>query len=568
MTKKSFLKTAVTAAISVAIVISAAAEANAQIKEEVPVKAVLASEYSDTYKAYLKGEVEVSEDSGVGIAPFSVPGKVLEPSGALPSSYTTNTTGIRNQGSSNTCWAFSGIGTLEAFLSKEGKGFNDLSEQHLSWWATAFYNDDNGTGWLNRSLAPGGYSMMSAGYFASWQGPKLESDLPYEGYSYPEGMKDYENAFNVTGIQYINNDSTSIKTAIMNYGAVGTSYNNGSGYSNGRKCYYSENSVTRFSGHAITVIGWDDDYSAENFDEGKRPPADGAWLAKNSWGSNIGDDGYIWISYYDRYVFDTDIWGENIAFTSVRTANPYDKIYQNENYGATYYTFMADSNGEKLSCVTFANVFDFDEEHKYLDSVVFESLNENSAYTAYYIPVDNDGTPITDKSQWSYLNSGTIDTSGYIKINTNGVVLPAGVGAIGVEIDGSTANDYASIGVDEWLTNHDGQLIFSPDPKKGDSFVIANNSAYDLLDVYANNDDDIGGTLVIKAITTTNIIGDIDGDGESTVADSLLTLRASVKLEELDSEHMINADVNFDGSVDSQDALYILRKSVGLISEY
>ena len=567
MSEKLFLKTILTSVISAALIISAAADANAQIKEEVPVQAVLAGEYTDTYKAYLKGEVEVAKDSGVGIAPFAVSGKVYQPSESLPSSYKTTTTEIRNQGSNNTCWAFSGIGTLEAFLSKDDKGLNDLSEQHLSWWATVFYNDDNGTGWLNRTLAPGGYSMISAGYFASWQGPKLESDLPYKGSTYPEGMKDYANAYNVTGIEYVNNDISSIKTAIMNYGAVATSYNNGSGYSSGRRCYYSDDVVTKFSGHAVTVIGWDDDYSVENFDEGKRPPADGAWLAKNSWGTSVADEGYTWISYYDRYVFDSSTWGENLVFTSVRTANPYDKMYQNENYGSTYYTYMIDEYGEALENVTFANVFDFDDEHKYLDSVVFQTLNENSEYNVYYIPVLG-GKPVTDKSQWKHLGSGTVDSAGYIHVRTGGFVLPSGVGAIGVEVDGSAVNDYASIGVDEWLTNNQGKFIFKPDPNRGDSFIIAKGSAYDLLDVYENNDDDIGGTLVIKAITTTNIIGDVDGDGESTVVDSLLALRYSVNLESFDSDQEINADVNFDGSVDSFDALNILRKSVGLISEY
>ena len=567
MKKKSFLKTTLTSVIIAGLVIFAASEANAQVEEKVPVQAVPATEYSEVYKAYLDGEIEVTEDSGVGIAPFSVPGKILQPSGALPDSYISTATDIRNQGSNNSCWAFSGIGTLEAFLANDGKGFQDLSEQHLVWWATAFYNDDNGTGWLNRSLTPGGYSMMSAGYFASWQGPKLESDLPYQGSTYPEGMKDYDNVFNVTGIQYVNNDITSIKTAIKNYGAVATSYNNGSGYSNGRICYYSGDEVTKFSGHAITVIGWDDNYSVEHFEEGKRPPADGAWLAKNSWGSYVGDNGYIWISYYDLYAFNTDIWGENLAITSVRTANPYDKIYQNENYGSTYYTCMAEDNGENLECVTFANVFDFDEEHKYLDSVIFQSLNTNSDYAAYYIPVEN-GTPVTDKSQWSYLGGGRIDSAGYIKVETKGTVIPSGAGAIGIEIDGSAIHDYASIGVDEWLTNSRGEFIFKPDPNRGDSFVIAKDSAYDLLDVYANNNDDIGGTLVIKAITTTNIIGDVDGDGESTVVDALMVLRKSVNLETFNNEQLINGDVNYDGNIDSEDALIILRKSVGFFSQY
>ena len=39
------------------------------------------------------------------------------------------------------------------------------------------------------------------------------------------------------------------------------------------------------SNHTVTIIGWDDNYPKENFLAEHQPPADGAWLAKNSWGS-------------------------------------------------------------------------------------------------------------------------------------------------------------------------------------------------------------------------------------------------------------------------------------------
>jgi hypothetical protein len=89
--------------------------------------------------------------------------------------------------------------------------------------------------------------------------------------------------------------------------------------------------------HMICIVGWDDDYSASNFLEGHQPPENGAWLVKNSWGSetdyvvndtgaHIAQDawgleneegkhtGYFWISYYDKSLnycesmaFDTDL---------------------------------------------------------------------------------------------------------------------------------------------------------------------------------------------------------------------------------------------------------------------
>lgn len=37
--------------------------------------------------------------------------------------------------------------------------------------------------------------------------------------------------------------------------------------------------------HTVTIVGWDDNYPAENFLSGHQPPENGAWLIKNSWGS-------------------------------------------------------------------------------------------------------------------------------------------------------------------------------------------------------------------------------------------------------------------------------------------
>jgi hypothetical protein len=93
----------------------------------------------------------------------------------------------------------------------------------------------------------------------------------------------------------------------------------------------------RVPNHAVCIVGWDDTYPRENFNEGHLPEGDGAWIVKNSWGSEteyatredgtlIGKKawgvrneeglatGYFYLSYYDKnltgpetMVFDIDM---------------------------------------------------------------------------------------------------------------------------------------------------------------------------------------------------------------------------------------------------------------------
>ena len=69
---------------------------------------------------------------------------------------------------------------------------------------------------------------------------------------------------------------------------------------------------------------------------------------------------------------------------------------------------------------------------------------------------------------------------------------------------------------------------------------------------------------VAEESTVSGIYGDVDRDGTVTANDALLILRSSVGTETFTPEQIIIADVDFDSQITANDALAILRYSVGI----
>ena len=104
-----------------------------------------------------------------------------------------------------------------------------------------------------------------------------------------------------------------------------------------------------------------------------------------------------------------------------------------------------------------------------------------------------------------------------------------------------------------------------------DSVTIYVNGETSLVSAYVYN---YGTSVAFYTIPfecvegTASILGDVDQDGEVTVADALLALRCAMGVAELTEEQLAQMDVNGDGVYDLVDATLILRYAMGVIEEF
>ncbi|MCR5653141.1 MAG: hypothetical protein K6F88_05000 [Ruminococcus sp.] len=471
----------------------------------------------------------------------------------LPSKYSSAelgyTTSVKTQ-VGNICWAYSSVSTFETTLLKNSLFYGDLNVNAIDSWGVT---REDGTGW-QRNTSAGGYTSIATGYFTSWNGPVTNDDSTTR--------------YGTTQLRYYTkNDKDEVKKAIIRTGSVNANYNDiYSGKSADLTSFYVNSSITRISGHSISIVGWDDNYSKDYFTGSFKPENDGAWLCKNSWGNNNSIGGYLWISYEDYYLLNEEYFDYGFSIESFQEIKPNDYLYQNEEYGATYeFKYLGDKKQ------TFLNVFDFSENGNVLDKVVFESESAGAEYTVYYVPLDNNEKPVQNRSEWIKLNSGTINYSGYICADFDDFKVPQRKAAIAVEIDAKNISLPCGIGVSEWLKSEgDYNFIFINSSNRGESFIEYNGEITDVMDYYKNEkSDDIGGTLVIKAITNetvvTNIRGDVNIDGVIDINDVTTIQLYLAKLTEFTfKDQLVNADFNYDGIININDATAIqIRLATG-----
>jgi hypothetical protein len=190
-------------------------------------------------------------------------------------------TPVKNQNPAGSCWSFSATAQLESWYritTNDPDTLIDLSEQFL-----ISCNDE--------ATADGGYFTGYAfDFILDVGGVPSESCFPYKADDSPcsDVCEDWQSealtfpgwGFVTGSIPLVDNikQAVSIHPLSVSMQVYSDFYNYTSGV-------YKRVSTSREGGHAVLIVGWDD--------------TERAWIVKNSWGPNWGEDGYFKITWDD-----------------------------------------------------------------------------------------------------------------------------------------------------------------------------------------------------------------------------------------------------------------------------
>ena len=307
---------------------------------------------------------------------------------------------IRNQGTYGTCWAFAATSALESSLLPEEKYLFSVDNMSMS---NSFHANQY----------DGGEYTMGMAYLAAWQGPVLEKDDPYGDGVSDDTLKAVKH---VQEMQIIDGkDYEGIKEAVFKYGGVESSLYSTIRSSQDSSVYYNrENSAYCYIGtekpnHDVVIIGWDDNYPSSNFNT--QLEGDGAFICQNSWGSDFGEDGIFYVSYYD-----TNIGTHNVVYTRVDDTDNYDNIYQSDLCG------WVGKMGYDSEQIYGANVFKAKGNEK-LSAASFYATGANTEYELYVVHDFKNEKSFANREK---LASGVVKKAGYYTIDFDEQQLKAG----------------------------------------------------------------------------------------------------------------------------------------------
>lgn len=396
--------------------------------------------------------------------------------------------GVRHQ-YLGSCWAYSALAAAESNLIKKGYTDSsiDLSEFQLIYFMNHenidplgnYTKDTKDSGkTMTELFNQGGSPKAAVSFLSKWTGPVLESQAPVIRTALPGGgwvdEADQMDAvvlgqelcanssnWHFKGAKYCDYDVDhidNIKELITNYGGVSMCY-----YDDGKHYSYTcpgegEDANYYFAykaaaNHAVEIVGWDDNYSKENFKHAgteKLPEADGAWLVKNSWAEvRIPDpyvyneayksSGYFWLSYYDKTICE-------IIALEYDSKDTYANMYAYDGAGVG----LAGSGGTTYLNIYKAKAYDKGTVERIDGVMTYLAANMPYTLTIYVNPVVENGKLISYSGK-SEAISGCSDYEGFytFDISDKNIYVPDGM-TYGICIETAKAkadNGVAPVGI-------------------------------------------------------------------------------------------------------------------------
>lgn len=407
-------------------------------------------------------------------------------------------TDVKNQGETNTCWAYATNASIESNMLVNGSTENDLSESHMD-LSTQNTFPQSKHWYPNRTYNSSGNYNISTGYLLSRQGPILEEDFPFSILTNAVSTNSFDvnKLYNKKVVANVNKvailsqseqkacNSTSIskiKSYLVTNGAITAMMYWDNNYlttnDNTYGPYYYNGSLN--VNHGVTIVGWDDSISSSNFGSIK-PSRDGAFIVKNSYGTEleisgqkikVGDNGYFYVSYEDTLICDR-LFGfydmdnvSNVAYTNqeaylgINLALKADGIVPSYDNTPAYL-------GNRFSKKT--------SDSEKLRKISFASPGEGIGYQIYYINSNSFSDSSKSIDDYTLLASGTTTHEGIESVDVSNK-------NINISEEFSIVVKYNSYNGDTYVPitmRIQGTLYDNVNPKSGVAFLSVNGKTWE-----------------------------------------------------------------------------------------
>lgn len=441
---------------------------------------------------------------------------------------------VEHQGNTTECWAFSTLKSMETniALEKGERNLKNFSERHTDYATSRTFLDGINEKGFSREVGKGGLPISALAYLTNGQGAVKEENMPFEDNEnrinleeinkevdtvvtdyqiLPSIYKKYEkdsngNTISVSYYDSYNREYTEdevknirklIKEHLINYGAI-TSMTGG-GYS---KYYnnpsnpfastaYNCNNSSIVRDHAITIVGWDDNYSRDNFAEGTKPSKDGAYIILNSYGKESFDNGYMYVSYEDTFI-------ENELYGVQSTKDiDYDKIYQYDYYGGI---FQVGTNSTNTGA--YAVVYNKENSEKETLNSIGVTLADYAEFDVYICP---EGKSFKDEELIKIGSSNGVLGPGYHRVDVTPTELKPGKFSIVVKQTSAGNAFYFEV-----EANVEGTAYELVDSEHESYISIDGYTWTNLTSLSLEGIDMSKADVCIKAFTTLNETGEIE----------------------------------------------------------